>query len=139
MSQPQQPAATSQPTQPPQQSPVRWYYHAAPRPTDAGAYAVLPLDLLFGMSLPWQHGYVHLMETFHDVFADAPWPDGYRAHAVAHTRVTGCDEQQLAAARIYTDLGDDGELLYAEPDGSRITDPHERRVYVPVTDPLLRR
>jgi hypothetical protein len=123
------------PGRPPASStPLRDYLDERPPGADEG-YAVLPRSLAESMSLPWQQQMVNLLAEFHRVYGELNWPV-YRVLPSRYEKLVDLDEEQLAEAGVIAEIDAQGELVYRERSGKRITDAEETEVLVSCLDPI---
>ncbi|WP_024877554.1 hypothetical protein [Saccharomonospora piscinae] len=101
-------------------------------------YVVLPRSLAEDMPLPWQQQLASLLGQFHDTHRGLSWPT-YRVVPSRPERLVDLDEEQLAEAGYLVELDADGELVYRDRTGRRVTDPEATVALVPCLDPIAAR
>ncbi|RZQ62578.1 hypothetical protein [Amycolatopsis suaedae] len=102
-----------------------------------GGYVVLPRSLAESMSLPWQQQLVGLLAQFHGAYRGVSWPT-YRVVPSRYERLVDLDEEQLAEAGYLVEIDSEGEMVYRERSGRRVTDPANTTVLVSTLDPIVR-
>jgi hypothetical protein len=112
-------------------------YLAAPHPGVDSGYVVLPRGLAESMPLPWQQQFAHLLAEFHQAYGHLNWPL-YRVIPSRTERLVDLDEEQLAEAGYFVEIDTDGELVYRERSGRRVSDAENASVLVSVLDPIIR-
>jgi hypothetical protein len=123
------------PAGPPASStPLRDYF-AQPHPGVTEGYAVLPRSLVESMPLPWQQQMTHLLAEFHQAFGHLNWPI-YRVQPSRYEKLADLDEDQLAEVGCIVEIDANGELVYRERNGRRITNAEEATVLVSCLDPI---
>jgi hypothetical protein len=123
------------PAGPPASStPLRDYF-AQPHPGLTEGYAVLPRSLAESMPLPWQQQMTHLLAEFHHAFGHLNWPI-YRVQPSRYEKLADLDEDQLAEVGCIVEIDANGELVYRERNGRRITNAEEATVLVSCLDPI---
>ncbi|MEO6084512.1 MAG: hypothetical protein ABIQ18_15535 [Umezawaea sp.] len=115
-------------------TPVRDYL-STPKPGVDKAYVVLPRTLVESMPLPWQQHMAHLLAELHHHAAHLNWPH-YRVVPSRVEKLVDLDEEQLAEVGAIMEIDSDGELVYRERNGGRISDPESRTVMVSCVDPI---
>jgi hypothetical protein len=123
------------PAGPPASStPLRDYF-GQPHPGVTDGYAVLPRSLVESMPLPWQQQMTHLLAEFHQAFGHLNWPI-YRVQPSRYEKLVDLDEDQLAEVGCIVEIDANGELVYRERNGRRITNAEEATVLVSCLDPI---
>jgi hypothetical protein len=116
-------------------NPVHDYLAAGPQPGVPEDYVVLPKGLVESMPLPWQQHMAHLLAELHHHAAHLNWPH-YRVVPSRVEKLVDLDEEQLAEVGAIMEIDSDGELVYRERNGGRISDPESRTVMVSCADPI---
>jgi hypothetical protein len=112
-------------------------YLSQPHPGVDQRYAVLPRALVETMPLVWQQQMAQLLDEFHRVHGQFNWPV-YRVIPSRWERVIDLDEDQLAEAGIIVEIDSEGDLVYRERNGNRLSDSETRTVLVSTVDPAFR-
>ncbi|MER7015846.1 hypothetical protein ABT324_30800 [Saccharopolyspora sp. NPDC000359] len=100
-----------------------------------GNYVVLPAILLERMPLPFQQQLATALAAL-QTEGQQRWPI-YKVTPQRYLAVSELFDSKLAEAGIYTDLGDDGELVHRwRSTGEIIEHPDQEQVLVSCPDPL---
>src|SRR2546423_12540736 len=101
-------------------------------------YVVLPRSLAESMSLPWQQQLAGLLSQFHQAHRGLSWPV-YRVVPSRYEKLVDLDEEQLAEAGYLVEIDADGEMIYRERSGRKVSEPEHTTVLVSCLDPIPHR